>query len=43
MSEKHESTDQEIKALSVEGYMQEALTKVAAWITKESILEKKFG
>jgi hypothetical protein len=33
--EQHDYTDQEIEALRVEGYIQEALTQAAAWITSD--------
>ncbi len=35
ITEKQEYTDQEIEALRVEGYIQEALTQAAAWITSD--------
>jgi len=35
ITEQHEYTDQEIEALRVEGYIQEALTQAAAWITSD--------
>ena len=33
ITEQHEYTDQEIEALRTEGYIQEALTQLAAWAT----------
>ena len=35
ITEQQEYTDQEIEALRVEGYIQEALTQAAAWITSD--------
>jgi hypothetical protein len=35
MTEKHEYTDQEIKALRIEGYIQEALAQALAWIPSD--------
>jgi hypothetical protein len=35
MLEQHAYTDPEIEALRVEGYIQEALTQAAAWITSD--------
>ncbi len=35
ITEQHEYTDQEIEALRVEGYILEALTQAAAWITSD--------
>ena len=34
-TEQHEYTDQEIEALRTEGYIQEALTQLAAWATSD--------
>jgi hypothetical protein len=35
ITEQQEYTDQEIEALRIEGYIQEALTQAAAWITSD--------
>ena len=35
ITEQHEYTDQEIEALRTEGYIQEALTQLAAWATSD--------
>ena len=40
ITEQHEYTDQEIEALRTEGYIQEALTQLAAWATSDE--EKRF-
>ncbi len=35
ITEQHGYTDQEIEALRTEGYIQEALTQLAAWATSD--------
>jgi len=45
ITEQQEYTDQEIEALRIEGYIQEALTQAAAWITSDEgkHFRKKIG
>jgi hypothetical protein len=40
--EQHEYTDQEIEALRNEGYIQEAVTQLLAWITSDDSEGKRF-
>ncbi len=35
ITEQHEYTNQEVEALRTEGYIQEALTQLAAWATSD--------
>ncbi len=45
ITEQHDCTDQEIEAIRTEGYIQEALSQVLAWVTSDEgkRFRKKYG